>query len=96
MAERIAAAAIRLNRLVYHMPPPYRHSDIVAAAFTQGCRGAAVAGQQGFLTNTGRFVDRLEARRIAESANQIVAHRKDAKGVPFKRDHPELFSEDVW
>lgn len=94
--ERITTAAVRLNRLIFHMPRPYRHSDIVAAAFTQGARGASIAGQQGFLTNAGRFVDRVEARQIAERADQILANERDAKGVPFKRIHPELFTEDLW
>jgi hypothetical protein len=42
---------------------------------------------QGFITNTGRFVDRFEAFLIAEAAQQIKIKPGPAN---------ELFSEDVW
>lgn len=43
---------------------------------------------QGFLTNTNRFVDRTEARKIALAAEQIV----DDKTYSTK----ELYSEDLY
>lgn len=42
--------------------------------------------EQGFLTNTGRFVDRDEGFKIAQSAGQIPP--------TWKPRH--LFSEDLW
>lgn len=92
MPERITAVAIKVGAMVVHMPEPYRHHDIIGKLPF----GYTLGGQQGFLTNTGRFVDRREAKRIAEAAKQIIANERDAKGVPFKRTHPELFSEDLW
>lgn len=92
MAERIVAAAIKSGALIAHMPAPYRHHDIISKLPF----GYTLGGEQGFLTSAGRFVDRREAKRIAQAANQIIASEKDAKGVPFKRNHPDLFSEDLW
>ena len=43
---------------------------------------------EGFLTNTGLFVDRYEAKKIAVAANQLI--------VPIEETYPALFSEDVW
>ena len=42
---------------------------------------------QGFLTDNNRFVDREEARIIAEKANQLLKNHSTGK---------KLFSEDVW
>ena len=44
---------------------------------------------QGFLTNNNRFVDRKEARIIAENANQLIEAETTSTGN-------QLFSEDVW
>lgn len=43
---------------------------------------------QGFWTNTNRFVDRYEAKKIAIAAHQLI--------VPEERVYKYLFSEDVW
>lgn len=44
---------------------------------------------QGFLTSTGRFVDRKEAREIAEAAGQLIP---DQSGMTFSN----LFSENLY
>lgn len=41
---------------------------------------------QGFLTNNNRFVDRVEAKKIAESCGQMLHTSRKS----------ELYSEDVW
>ncbi len=41
---------------------------------------------QGFLTNTGRFVDRVEGKTIALAANQLICD--------FEKNH--LFSESIY
>ena len=58
--------------------------------FSHGARGPAAElsnCDQGFMTDKGRFVDRLEACKIAKSAGQII-----------NKTGPEddLFSEDLW
>ena len=42
----------------------------------------------GFWTNKDRFVNRIEAKKIAIAANQLI--------VPIEETYPELYSEDVW
>lgn len=44
---------------------------------------------QGFLTSTDRFVDRKEARKIAEAAGQLI---QDRSGMIFDN----LFSENLY
>lgn len=44
---------------------------------------------QGFLTNNNRFVDRVEARVIAENCGQMLNNEYTSHGN-------ELYSEDVW
>lgn len=43
---------------------------------------------EGFLTDTDQFVDRIEAKKIAVAANQLI--------VPLEETYPALYSEDVW
>ena len=43
--------------------------------------------KQGFLTNEGRFVNRIEAFNIAKAAGQII-HKDDLTN--------ELYTEDMW
>lgn len=44
--------------------------------------------QQGFITNTDRWVDRLEALKIAKEANQLITGEGNEK--------LGLFSEDLY
>jgi hypothetical protein len=91
MGERIVAAA-HLHKLdnstdpravpaVVSAPPPARHHNLYALNHEPD--------ESGFLTSTGRFVDRAEALQIALAAGQPMI------------DHPSrhdewLFSEDLW
>jgi hypothetical protein len=45
--------------------------------------------EQGFLTNTNRFVDRLEALEIAKNANQLKPDERI-------NEHVGLFSENLY
>lgn len=64
----------------------YRHHEIFAL------RPAGFKGKetQGFMTSTGRFVDRIEARKIAEQAGQIKFEIAD--GIKFDA----LYSENLY
>lgn len=86
MSERITGVAILDERdRLWSLPPPHRHHSIFAlAAF---CKDDAEGGTQGFTTSAGRFVDRKEARRIAEAAGQEPRRTGTSD---------ELFSEDLW
>lgn len=94
MTERIiGVAAKHPDGGIYSLLAPARHGQIlrlVDACYPehvshpmQGNLGC----EQGFVTDSFRFVDRIEARAIA-----------DAAGQTSERDlHlPELFSEDLW
>ena len=83
--ERITAAAIRQDGVVCYLPPPARHHDIIAYIYGQTQK--PVTGEQGFLTDTGRFVDREVGLHIAKKANQIIEKTGNQK---------YLFSEDMW
>lgn len=82
---KIAAAAIKFRGKVYHLPAPNRHHHIIA--YIRNLHETAVTQEvQGFLTNSGKFLDRKEAARIAIAAGQIKALRWP----------PNLYSEDLW
>jgi hypothetical protein len=75
--ERIERAAIKhADGRVFDVPRPGRHHHVIALMREMGAVYASrdeVGHVQGFLTSTGRFVDRAEARRIATAADQIIA-----------------------
>lgn len=79
---------------VHSVPKPGRHHDVIRVVHE--ATGEPVGGEQGFVTSTGRFVNRLVARRIAENARQLIAGRKDSDGIPYVATDDRLFSEDVW
>lgn len=84
MEERIMAAGVRLNDHLHWLRPPARHHHILnELARLVGDR--VHAAEQGFLTTSGRFVDRKRAKEIAVAAGQV----QDG-GLR------ELFSEDLW
>lgn len=89
--ERIVAAAIEIEGLVISLPQPARHGQVHAA-----CDAARIPvdvylrGTQGFLTSTGRFVNRVMAKHIAHRAGQHqMRPEKD-------RNQRDLYSEDLW
>lgn len=88
--ERIAGAAI-YHGGIFSLPPPARHHTILhTLALTLGVDVMTIPPEnQGFITSTGRFVNRVEAYHIASQANQLIkeAHRGDQR---------KLFSEDLW
>lgn len=92
--ERIERAAIWHRGQVWHVPQPGRHHDVIRMMSRAGYDAGAMV-HQGFYTSHERFVDRKKARKIAEAAGQIKP-RMGPDGVPFKSEHPELFSEDIW
>lgn len=64
-----------------------RHYNIIEIAKLLGGISTKDNTEQGFLTNTDRFVDRREAYDIAVSANQIINKYKT---------NNELYSEDIY
>ena len=81
----IEKAAIQYQEKVY---TGWRHAQIGQDMLKAGvCKRPYPGGPaQGFVTSEGKFVDREEARKIAEAAGQGQ--------LPLRR--LELFSEDLW
>lgn len=87
MIETIERAAILYDCSVYSVPRPGRHHDVCHKMVLEYGLPTEAQHNQGFVTNTGRFVDRREACIIATAAGQIKN-----KTFPLY----ELFSEDMW
>jgi hypothetical protein len=84
--ETIATAAIRVEGTVYSAPRPGRHCDVFKVMPERDVYLARL-DDQGFVTSTGRFVDRKEAAVIARAAGQLIRE---------PTPHYMLTSEDVW
>ncbi|MEK1908147.1 MAG: hypothetical protein AAAB13_20435 [Pseudomonas sp.] len=83
--ERIIAAAIQFGATI-SLPPPARHHTILQTMdLEMHLDESSATASQGFLTSTGRFVNRVEGFYIAHRAGQIGT-----------KDTPQLFSEDLW
>lgn len=89
--ETIEKAACVYKGVVYSLPRPARHHTVMRHIWDTVSDKAFIGpGAQGFVTNTGRFVNRRKALRIVKAAGQPQI------------DHPalnaggQLFSEDLW
>ena len=85
---RVVSVAIKLRDVVYSLPPPARHHDVIR---DMRVRHGIVEDQnaeweQGFLLNDGRFARRVAAGAIAVGNGQIAALKWP----------PNLYSEDLW
>jgi hypothetical protein len=87
VTETIVAAALKADDLIFSMPPPARHHTILHALFDFKGGDLPVLCDQGFVTSTGRYVDRTEGLRIAVAAKQTDGP---------KYQPTSLFSEDLW
>ena len=87
MSERIVAAAIQYGATI-SLPQPARHDTILKAMDLLMSIDATKVKphDQGFITDTGRFVNRVEAYQIAYRAKQVGETDQ----------YPLLFSEDLW
>lgn len=81
---------------MYSLPPPARHHDVMHHIWE--LRGHEYIGQdQGFTLNSGRYVGRKTAHRIAKRAGQLIAREGGYRaGEINDRDGSDLFSEDLW
>lgn len=88
--EYIVSAALSIDDFIVTKPAPARHHHLIQCAFTWGGRELTTwaRAKQGFLTNRGRFVDRVEGMTIARNAKQY------GRGNTYTGE--ELFSEDLW
>ena len=88
--EWIVKAAVKdRHDNIYTKDPPADHSQIIYVMVDQyKCTLLdTTPNNQGFITNTGRFVNRYEARNIALSAGQIKN---------FNTLSDQLFANDIF
>lgn len=86
--EYITAAAILYADVIHSVPAPGRHNSVMERMCHEGL-GLGTVGNQGFVTNKGRFVSREEACKIAMAADQL---KPNAPG----RSTGVLHTEDLW
>lgn len=86
MRERLVGVAIVVDPLqgIIAVQKNGRHANVIHSLAKAGC-DIPVVGEQGFITSEGRFVDRLDGKKIAQAAGQCG-----------KTEFNQLYSEDVW
>jgi len=93
--ETIHQAAILREGEIWTLPRPARHHNILWAMHdvdhntnpSERPKIIEAKGEQGFITKTGRFVDRVMAFDMAVGAGQLIREPCAA---------PKLYSEDLW
>lgn len=92
-AERIVAAAIKMDGVIWTVPAPGRHHDVIRRICEMCPSVDVVPGDatQGFVTDKDRFVDRTAAAILAILANQV---KKDVRLSDLRGR--QLYSEDLW
>ena len=88
-SERILCAAIQIRKSKDDEPiviGGYRHGECFEAASKLGYMAYIDQDEQGFITSTGRFVNRKEAKMIAKQAEQLIRNS----------EFESLISEDIY
>ena len=89
MSMRIVSAAVCYQGVIFSLPAPNRHHHILHAMHQMGLPNSSHR-EQGFLTDEGRYIDRLGALEVAQAADQIISN--ETTWVPAIG----LFTEDLW
>jgi hypothetical protein len=86
---KLTHVAIRFRGKVYSLPAPNRHHHVISEILRECPDVSHVDGEeQGFLDESGTFLNRHQALVIAELMGQIKPGTVIRAG--------RLFSEDVW
>ena len=85
---KITHVAIRFQGAVYSLPSPNRHHHVISHIVATTGVSHVDDDEQGFLDETGRFLNRNQALHAALLNNQICNPDRVRSGM--------LFSEDVW
>lgn len=82
--------AIRFRGVVYSLPAPNRHHDVIAKIIREAddVHAHTSGDDQGFLDASGRYLTRQQALVSAKINNQLI------NGTSVQPNL--LFSEDVW
>lgn len=84
----ITHVAIIHKDVTYSLPKPNRHHHVIKYIVEECKQTPPVSGLQGFLTKNGKFLNRTNARILAEETNQILPNADLRANI--------LFSEDLW
>lgn len=83
----VGVAIIAHNGEVISLPKPNRHHNVIKLMVDELKHPRPIKGKQGFINESGVFLDRAEAKKVAIKHNQLLGHASTL-GI--------LFSEDVW
>lgn len=86
--KSITVAAIKYKGVVYSLPRPARHHNIIRHIIEQTGDEFIGENEQGFLDDEGNFLRRKPAKVIAEAAGQILDNNAP--------NLTELYSENLW
>ena len=84
----ITHVAIRFRDQIWSLPRPNRHHHVIRMIVEKTNCETVCDDEQGFLDDTGQFLTREEALKVALQHNQV----KDVNDIRCGM----LFSEDVW
>jgi hypothetical protein len=85
---KLTHVAIRFRGKIYTLPAPNRHHDVIAMILQETGVEHVYDDEQGFLDESGTFLNRRQALISAELFGQIKPGTVIRAG--------RLFSEDVW
>ena len=80
MLITVETAALQQDGIVYTLPRPARHCDIIHQVVKQGV--SLVGSRQGFVLSDGTFVDRYQAAGQTDEVNGSQIGK--------------LYTEDLW
>lgn len=86
--SRIIAVAIFQDGVIYSLAAPARHHHVIAHMVRDVDLPIPIKGKQGFVDDTGHFLSRAQALKVAKAAGQIIRR--------CGGDNHELFSENLW
>lgn len=83
----ITGVAIIRDEVMYTLPAPNRHGDVIVKMAMAGVPKPVTNGAiQGFVLENGEFIDRVEGLELAKENGQYKP----------KYERNQLYSEDLW
>lgn len=85
--KRITGVAIKRDGVIYSLDAPNRHGDVIVKMVHMGVpKPVTKDAIQGFIADTGEFLDRHEAFDLVLQNGQNI----------HELYRPQLYSEDLW
>lgn len=89
--KQITHVAIKYDGKVWSLPAPNRHHNVIRLIAKTNGVGIKGPDVQGFLDDSGTFLNRREGMALAEANGQL---KRD--NDPKHYQGPDLYSEDLW